>query len=135
MTVDIIIGSAMIMTGLISELMGLFFYMMNSSSSAPIIAAVIFFITGLILIVKGFGRFRSGMLLKPELIKSAILKTAKKNNGEITKEKIIEEIGWSKIIESEINEMIKEKNIIIDERDGIVYYIFPEFKPVEEQTE
>jgi len=135
MTVDIIIGSAMIMTGLISELMGLFFYMMNSSSSAPIIAAVIFFITGLILIVKGFGRFRSGMLLKPELIKSAILKTAKKNNGEITKEKIIEEIGWSKIIESEINEMIKEKNIIIDERDGIVYYIFHEFKPVEEQTE
>jgi len=135
MTVDIIIGSAMIMTGLISELMGLFFYMMNSSSSAPIIAAVIFFITGLILIVKGFGRFRSGMLLKPELIKSAILKTAKKNNGEITKEKIIEEIGWSKIIESEINEMIKEKNIIIDERDGIVYYIFPEFRSVEEQTE
>ena len=135
MTADIIIGSAMIVTGLISELMGLFFYMMHSRSSAIIIAAVVFFITGLILIVKGFGRLRSGILLKPDLIKSGILKTAQKNNGEITKEKIIEEIGWSKIIESEINEMIKEKNIIIDERDGIVYYIFPEFKPVEEQTE
>jgi hypothetical protein len=99
------------------------------------VVATIFFMIGLILIVSGFGKFRSGMLLKPELIKNGILKAAKKNNGEITKEKIIEEIGWSKMIESEINNMIKEKNIVIDERDGAVYYIFPEFRPAPEQAE
>ena len=135
MTIKIIIGSAMIITGLLSELMCLFFYTMQSKSTAKIVVAAIFFIIGLILIVSGFGKYRSGMLLKADIIKNGILKTAKKNNGKITKEKIIEEVGWSKLIESQINNMIKEKNIKIDERDGIVYYIFPEFKPGEESSE
>ena len=126
MAIKIITGSAMIITGLLSELMGLFFYTMQSKTNTQIIVAAIFFIMGLILIVSGFGKFRSGMLLKPDLIKNGILRTAKKNNGEITKEKIIEEIGWSKMIEYEINNMIEKKDIIINERDGIIYYIFPE---------
>ena len=135
MAIKIIIGSAMIITGVLAELMGLFFYIMQSKSTAQIIIAAIFFIMGLIFIVSGFGRFRSGMLLKPVLIKEGIIRAAKKNNGEITKEKIVEEIGWSKMIESEINNMIKVKNIKIDERDGIVYYIFTEFRHIKEQSE
>jgi putative Mn2+ efflux pump MntP len=135
MAIKIIIGSAMIITGLLSELMGLFFYTMQSKTNTQIIVAAIFFIMGLILIVSGFGKFRSGMLLKPDLIKNGILKAAKKNNGEITKEKIIEETGWSKIIEFEINNMIERKDIKIDERDGIIYYIFPEFQPAKEPSE
>ena len=135
MAIKIIIGSAMIITGVLAELMGLFFYIMQSKSTAQIIIAAIFFIMGLIFIVSGFGRFRSGMLLKPVLIKEGIIRAAKKNNGEITKEKIVEEIGWSKMIESEINNLLKERNIMIEERDGIVYYIFPEFRHIKEQSE
>jgi hypothetical protein len=135
MAVKIITGSAMIITGLLSELMGLFFYTMQSKSNTQIVVAVVFFILGLILIVSGYGKFRSGMLLKPELIKTGILRAAQNNNWVITKEKIIEEIGWSKLIESEINNMIQRKYIKTEEREGIVYYIFPEFKPAEEPVE
>jgi hypothetical protein len=115
--------------------MGLFIITMQSKSNAQMVFVVIFFITGLILIVVGYGKFRSGMLLKPDLIKNGILRAAKKNNGEITKEKIVEEIGWSKMIEVKINEMIKTKDIKVNEQDGVVYYIFPEFQPVKEQLE
>ena len=134
MALKIIIGSAMIITGLLSELMGLFFYTMPNKSNAQVIVAAIFFILGLILIVSGFGKFRSGMLLKPDLIRNGILRTAKKNNGEITKEKIVGEIGWSKMIENEINKMINRREIMIDERKDAIYYIFPEFQPAEEPS-
>ena len=128
MALKIITGSAMIITGLLSELMGLFFYTMRHSTNTKTIVAIIFFITGLILIVSGFGKFRAGMLLKPGIIRNGILRTAQNNNGEITKEKIVEEIGWSKLIENEINAMITKREINIDKRDDAVYYIFPEFQ-------
>ena len=131
MVLKIITGSAMIITGLLSELMGLFFYTMLHRSNASVIVAAVFCIIGLILIVNGFSKFRAGMLLKPDLIRNGILRTAKKNNGEITKEKIVEEIGWSKMIEQEINKMVDKKEIKIDERDDAVYYIFPEFQAAE----
>ncbi|MCL1865006.1 MAG: hypothetical protein FWF73_04265 [Spirochaetes bacterium] len=134
MAYKIITGSAMIITGLLSELMGLFIITMPSKSNTQIVVAAIFFIIGLILIVSGFGKFRSGMLLKPDLVKNGILRAAQKNNGEITKEKIIEEIGWSKMVEYEINEMIKKREIKTDERDGIIYYIFPEFQSAKEPS-
>ena len=127
MALKIITGSAMIITGLLSELMGLFFYSMRNRTNAQIIVAVIFLIIGLVLIVSGYGKFRAGMVLKPDLIRNGILRTAQKNKGVITKEKIVEEIGWSELIESEINSMIKRNEIKIDERDDAVYYIFPEF--------
>jgi hypothetical protein len=71
------------------------------------------------------------MILKPDLIKNGILRTAKKNNGEITKEKIIEEIGWSKMIETVITDMVRKREIRLDERDGIIYYLFSEFRSPE----
>ena len=129
MTLKIITGSAMIITGLLSELMGLFFYAMNNRTNTHIVVAVIFLIIGLIFIVSGYGKFRAGMVLKPDLIRNGILRTAQKNRGVVTKEKIVEEIGWSKLIENEINLMIKRNDIKIDERDDAVYYIFQEFQP------
>jgi hypothetical protein len=128
MALKIITGSAMIITGLLSELMGLFFYSMRNRTNAQIIVAIIFLIIGLVLIVSGYGKFRAGMVLKPDLIRNGILRTAQKNKGVITKEKIVEEIGWSELIESEINSMIKRNEIKIDEQDDAVYYIFQEFQ-------
>jgi hypothetical protein len=134
MAYKIITGSAMIITGILSELMVLFIIIMRSKSNTQIVISAIFFIIGLILIVSGFGMFRSGMLLKSDLIINGILRTAQKNNGEITKEKIVAEIGWSKMIEFKIDEMIKKREISIEERDGITYYIFPEFQSAKEPS-
>ena len=134
MAYKIITGSAMIITGILSELMVLFIIIMRSKSNTQIVISAIFFIIGLILIVSGFGMFRSGMLLKSDLIINGILRTAQKNSGEITKEKIVAEVGWSKMIELKIDEMIKKREISIEERDGITYYIFPEFQSAKEPS-
>ena len=134
MAYKIITGSAMIITGILSELMVLFIIIMRSKSNTQIVISAIFFIIGLILIVSEFGMFRSGMLLKSDLIINGILRTAQKNSGEITKEKIVAEVGWSKMIELKIDEMIKKREISIEERDGITYYIFPEFQSAKEPS-
>ena len=128
MAFKIITGSALIITGLVSELMGLFFIIASSGMASRLAAAGIFFTAGLPLLIFGFRMFRGGMLLKPELVRNAILKTAASHNGEITKEIITAATGWDDIVAYEINDMIKKRIAKTEERDGRPFYIFPEFQ-------
>ncbi|PKL17534.1 MAG: hypothetical protein CVV49_10795 [Spirochaetae bacterium HGW-Spirochaetae-5] len=128
MAFKIITGSAMIITGLVSELMGLLFVIAASGMTSRLIAAGIFFVSGLPLLISGFKVFRSGMVLRPELIREAILKAAAKHHGEITKDIIKGETGWNDIVIYEINDMIKKRIAKTDQRDGETFYIFPEFQ-------
>jgi len=128
MAFKIITGSAMIITGLVSELMGLIFVIAAAGMTSRITAAGIFFCSGLPLLIIGFKMFRSGMVLRPELIREAILKAAATHHGEITKDIITGETGWNDIVIYEINNMIKKRTAKIEERDGQTLYIFPEFQ-------
>jgi len=128
MAFKIITGSALIITGLVSELMGLFFIIASSGMSSRLIAAGIFFAAGLPLLIFGFQMFRGGMLLRPELVKNAILKAAAEHAGEITREIITGVAGWDDIVVFEINDMIKKRIAKTEERDGRTFYIFPEFQ-------
>jgi len=128
MAFKIITGSAMIITGMVSELMGLLFVIASSGMNSRLIAAGIFFCSGLPLLIFGFKMFRSGMILRPELIREAILKSAALHHGEITKDIITGEAGWNDIVIYEIDDMIKKRITKIDERDGQTLYIFPEFQ-------
>jgi len=128
MAFKIITGSAMIITGLVSELMGLLFVILSSSSNSRLIAAGIFFTAGLPLLIFGFRMFRGGMVLKPELIKAAILKAAKSHNGKISKEEITAATGWDETVAYEIADMIKKRIAKVEETGGKNFYIFPEYQ-------
>jgi hypothetical protein len=128
MAFKIITGSALIITGLVSELMGLFFIIASSGMTSRIAAAGIFFTAGLPLLIFGFRMFRGGMVLRPELVRNAILKTAAAHNGEITKEIITGAAGWDDIVVFEINDFIKKRIAKTEEKDGRTIYIFPEFQ-------
>ena len=128
MAFKIITGSAMIITGLVSELMGLLFIIASAGMNSRIVAAGIFFASGLPLLIFGFKMFRSGMVLRPELIRNAILKAAADHNGEISKDVITGVTGWNDIVLYEINDLIKKRIAKTEERDGKPLYIFPEFQ-------
>ncbi|HNX23299.1 MAG TPA: zinc ribbon domain-containing protein [Spirochaetota bacterium] len=128
MAFKIITGSAMIITGLVSELMGLLFIIASSGMSSRLVAAGIFFTSGLPLLIFGFKMFRGGMVLRPELVRKGILKAAAAHNGEISKEAVTEAAGWDDIVIYEINDMIKKRIAKAEERDGRTFYIFPEYQ-------
>lgn len=128
MAFKIITGSAFIITGLVSELMGLLFVIAAAGMTSRLIAAGIFFFSGLPLLIYGFKLFRLGMLLRPELIREALLKTAAMHHGELTKETITGAAGWNDIVIYELNDMIKNRIAKIEEKDGVSLYIFPEFQ-------
>jgi len=128
MAFKIIIGSTVIITGLISELMGLLFIIVSSGMTSRMIAAGIFIFVGLLLLIIGFKMFRSGMLLRPEIIRKGILKAAKDNNGEVSREAITGETGWNDIVVYELNDLIKKRIAKKEEHQGKQYYILPEFE-------
>ena len=128
MAFKVIIGASLIIIGLVSELMGLLFIVVITGMSSRLIAAGIFFTAGLPLLIVGFNMLRSGMLLRPELIRKEILTTASKNNGELTKEIITGVTGWDDIVAYEINDMIKKRIAKTEERGDCIFYIFPEFQ-------
>lgn len=129
MIYKIVTGSAMIVTGLFSELMGLLFAITYSGATSRIIAAGIFFAAGIPLLVFGFIIFKSGLVQRPVLVKKELLKLAAENKGELTKELITAATGWDNIVLFEINDMIKKRVIKMEEREGQTYYIFPKFQP------
>ncbi len=128
MAFKIIIGSSLIIIGLLSELMGLLFIIVSSGLPSRLIAAAIFFTSGLPILIIGFKFFKDGMVLRPEIIKSGILKTAASHNGELTKEILTERTGWNNLVTYEIGDMIKRRIVKIEERNGKTFYIFPEYQ-------
>jgi hypothetical protein len=129
MIYKIVTGTAMIVIGLFSELMGLLFAITYSGLTSRVIASGIFFSAGLPLLVFGFIIFKAGMVQRPTLVKKELLKTAAQNNGELTREIITGTSGWDNVVIYEINEMIKNKTIKEEERNGEIFYLFPKFQP------
>lgn len=129
MIYKIVTGSAMIVTGLFSELMGLLFAITYSGAASRMIAAGIFFTAGLPLLVFGFIIFKSGLVQRPAVVKTELLKLAAENKGELTRELISAAAGWDNIVLFELNDMIKRREIKKEEREGRVYYLFPKYQP------
>ena len=109
MIYKIVTGTAMIVIGLLSELMGLLFAVTYSGATSRMIAAGVFFAAGIPLLVFGFLIFKSGMLQRPAIVKKELLKTAMDNKGELTREIISASTGWDNIVLYELNEMIKKR--------------------------
>lgn len=128
MAFKIIIGSSLIVIGLLSELMGLLFVIVSSGMSSRLIASAIFFAAGLPLLIFGFKFFRDGMVLRPQLIRAGILKAAAANNGEITREILTGITGWNQIVAYEIGDMVKKRIAKTEERGGKIFYLFPEYQ-------
>ena len=129
MIYKIVTGTAMIVTGMFSELMALLFAVTYSGASSRIIAGGIFFIAGIPLTIFGFIIFKSGMLQRPVIVQKELLKLAAENKGELTEELISGSTGLDSIVLYELNDMIKKRIARKEEKNGRTYYIFPKFQP------
>jgi len=125
----ILIGGALLsLPGLGGVFLGLMFLIASRGSSSRLIPGFIFLICGGGLLFIGLRLFIKGLKQSSLFLDKAVRASAVKHNGEVGGKTLFAEIGPSSASEAFIEEKVRSGEIKKENRDGIVYYLFPSFQ-------
>ncbi len=123
-----IIGAFLMIAGGGAFFLGLMFIIASAGGGRRLTAGLIITAAGFVLLVFGFRMFLRAIRFSPEGIKRQILRLAKLNHGELTREAITGAIGTMDEIEYKLEELIDRGIARAEIRGGRKLYLFPDFQ-------
>lgn len=122
-----LLGYLLIIVSIPLFLLGLLFLIASGGASSRLIVGFVGIIAGSGLGFLGGIFIKTAFSLTPEQILNSILSLAKRNNGYLTKEAIIAELGNYPQVEKVIQSILIKQTAIVDYSTGRQTYVFPDF--------
>jgi hypothetical protein len=128
MILQVIFGALLSVIGFLAGGLGVVFLIASHGLQSRLFAGGTMLAGGLALIVIGIFLFRRGTGYSPAGIRKELIRLARMNNGELTREAIAGSLGTSDTVNFEVAALIKEGVAVERTRDNRSYYIFEDFR-------
>ncbi len=124
MALKIILGSILLLPGVMLALLGLIFVTASDETNSRLRTGLIMLAVSVPLIIPGIILFLKGLSMSPSSIRKKILLIAARNNGLVREELFQGTSDSTEALDEELNSLVKSGIARRETRNGIMFYIF-----------